>query len=840
MPKYKDILPLLLLFSPALAAENYRLPTDIKPTHYKLHLEANPEESIYSGQVEITLEVSKKNQSELSLHAHSSLITISDIKYDGNISCSTSSASNVTDIISISCPTPLASGKTLNITFMGTFATQDMSGFYKSTYDDKQVLVATQFEPIYARRAFPCFDEPGFKATFDISITHPVAYNVLANTPAVPEKTTISGSEKTTVFRTTPKMSTYLVAFIVSHFEPALKSPGKYNVYARPSASHTMGLSTKYGEYLVDSMGKWMGISYTDLGDPQVAQVAIPDFAAGAMENWGLITFREVDLLDEGDKTSNSARQRVMTTMAHEIAHQWFGDYVTLDWWSDTWLNEGFATYFQYYLANSVDNGTMELDKQFVLETFQPILEEDCLPSSLPLSSPEKEINSLVEINNKFDGISYSKGGSIVRMMQFILGDTIFQKGLNSYLSANKYSNTSPSILLKYLQNAAGKNVPDFQNKMKNWIHTAGFPLLTVTQSDDKTVNVTQTIFNRNDTTQWFVPISYTNSSEKDFSVKIKGWLEPNKPFQIPHKSSEWLIINLQASGFYRVNYDSQLWDNIIKALKGKDKDSIDSLNRAQLINDIFNIAKVGQIDYEKAFALVQYLKDETDYYAWDSALTAFEYLLGKLDEKTEKLLKSMILDLLNSAFPSTTEYVTHIDKLKENLISSWACNLNQEQCISDAKKSFQEYKTNSSSLDNNLRDVVLCYGLKNSEKVTDDYNFLLNVFEKSTSPVEQHAILVALGCIEDEEVLLEYLSLTINKTSSIRQQDYSTLFSSVYYKSKKGLNVALSFLEDNFDKIEESYGGVNEISGLITGLADKLTTDSQIEKASIKRSAIA
>nr|CAI5832041.1 unnamed protein product [Callosobruchus analis] len=234
-----------------------------------------------------------------------------------------------------------------------------MDGFYRSSYTENgklKNLAATQFEPVYARRAFPCFDEPSFKAPFQVSIAHPKQYRALSNTP-VSESFSVTSTTIRTQFERTPEMSSYLVAFVVSEFEKAKETDStdpQWNVFARPSAKNSMETALKYTPKLVELMGEWTGLKYTDLGNKQFYQVAIPDFAAGAMENWGLITYREVDLLDEGSHTSANAKQTIISTVAHELSHQWFGDYVTLDWWSDLWLNEGFATYFQNHLANLV------------------------------------------------------------------------------------------------------------------------------------------------------------------------------------------------------------------------------------------------------------------------------------------------------------------------------------------------------------------------------------------------------------------------------------------------------------------------------------------------------
>ncbi|KAJ8959939.1 hypothetical protein NQ314_006142 [Rhamnusium bicolor] len=504
-----------------------------------------------------------------------------------------------------------------------------MDGFYKSTYEEdgkKYVLVSTQFEEVATRRAFPCFDEPSFKATFDVSISHSTDYTVLANTIIKDEGVGDDGLTLTQ-FETTPKMSTYLVAFVVSKFEARGESPGKdyiFKVYSRPEATKFMTVPTTYGTTLIDLLSSWTGINYVDLGNRQAYQVAIPDFAAGAMENWGLITFRhsaEVDLLDEAEKTSHSAKQRIITVVAHELSHQWFGDYVTLDWWSDTWLNEGFATYFEFHIPS------------------------ETLPSSVPLSVEQSKINTPREDSSKFDDISYDKGGSIVRMMRYILGEQSIKDGLREYLHSNHHSNTNPSQLLSSLNQVAGGL--DFVKFMENWIYQAGINCASVGRCDI---------------------IAYVNPSSAD-----------DVSFKLPNSTCNSDYISKQ----------------------------------------------------------------------------------------------NFTLD--NSAFSNISDTgVLHVDILKGVLIWDWACKLGQEDCINYAITTFEEYKNTNS-----------------------------------------------------------YLSETIATNSSIRKQDASYVFRAVYSNNDVGVDVALTFLENNLQKITETYKGMSALSNLINGIADRVKTEDQINRVS-------
>ncbi|CAH1973006.1 unnamed protein product [Acanthoscelides obtectus] len=842
----RHVLSIAVIIASTLAfKKSYRLPTDVKPKLYTLDLTVDPDADTFNGVEHITLLVNKATAS-VSMHASPKFIDIQSIKLI-RAGKQTYTCVHVTDetteILRIACPVDaVISNDVLEITYQGKLSSEDMDGFYRSSYTEngkQKNLAATQFEPVYARRAFPCFDEPTFKAEFQVSITRPKNYTVLFNTPEAQSLAVANGDNifVKTQFEKTPVMSTYLVAFVVSDFVKAQNSdstnkPYQWNVFARSTAKESMGTALKYSPQLIDFMGKWTELDYVKLGNKQVHQVAIPDFAAGAMENWGLITYREVDLLDEGAATSANSKQNIIQTIAHELSHQWFGDYVTIDWWSNLWLNEGFATYFQCHLANLVENGTMELDKQFITWVVHRAFQSDALYTTTPISNEYSEINTPTEINKKFDDISYSKAGSVIRMMEHMLGKDVFQKALRNYLKGNGHTNASPKTLFSFFKDAAPPKYKNIDEIMHNWIYQPGFPLVQV-DWNETAITISQERFNSNATTQWYIPITFATSQDLNFTTDVKMMLEPGKKIVIQDFNFTWIMLNTQVAGFYRVNYHERLWTEIIKYLE-EDHDRIHVLNRAQLIDDVFNNAKIGKVKYSLAFALSGYLKKEKDYYPWFTAFRAFSFLLGKLDKEADDLIKDLVRDYIDSAFgeiPSGER--NHVQKLTDGLIVQWACKVGHEKYLSHVKEQFDSYKTKKMITNHDIRSAVFCYGLRQSSNVEQDYEFMYGQFKNSLSSTEQNAILQALGCINDVTVLNRYLNETIQKESAIRKQDAATVFSSVLGNSDNGLEVALKFFESNFDEIDVMYKGLNAITRLSTELARNIVNQEHSERVS-------
>ncbi|KAJ8948940.1 hypothetical protein NQ314_008319, partial [Rhamnusium bicolor] len=735
-------------------AEDYRLPEIYSPTSYHVELSLTDDaftatSNAFTGLVSIVF--SFTNQTNyIALHAQHNFITIGRITFNNTeLSTTDYGINNETDILKINLANAIDIGTayTLVIEYKGLLSTGDMYGFYKSSYVDEdnatKYLATTQFESTYARRAFPCFDEPALKATFHFIFTFPISLNVLFNTPQSSNEANETTGLRTVVFDMTPKMPTYLIAFIISEFTCTIgTSIGTvpYQVCSRKESAATRELAVDLGPKLLQSLNNFTNYDY-GRSIQKMDQVAIPDFAAGAMENWGLVTYRETALLWDKNESSNRYQQRVATVIAHEFTHQWFGNLVTCKWWSEIFLNEGFATYFEYFTTHEVLSD-WELDKQFVIEVVHNAFGADALENAHALQS---SCETPAEISSKFSTISYDKG------------------------------------------------------KLVHW----------------KIINLKKRfLYTGEDTeTKWYVPVSFTTSvdSSKFETTTPNVWLTPteNLNFTLPENST-WIILNNQETGYYRVNYDDALWDHINHALLKDDYDGIIDLNRAQIVDDLFNIARANHIKYSKVFSTINFLANDTSYYSWYAAFAGYNFLLRRVGDNSPlgQAIASDILGLMDKFYASVP-----ISTLKESdqiythsqvLALTWACRLGSESCVDEVQKLFSEYQTSGVRPNRNLRSIVYCNALRYSSN-SSDWEFLWDAYTNAADlATEQVTILSALGCTKDSSLLTEYLKKSITADSGIRSQDALSVFSSVYTGNPEGVDVAFEFLMENYKAIAE------------------------------------
>ncbi|CUG87639.1 aminopeptidase, putative [Bodo saltans] len=606
------------------------LPASPKPSNYKLRITPNLTDFTFVGEVVITL---SNNLQPTTLI----MLNYAELEFDSGFVTSAAGErvqSFVKDDfkldekdmrVSLHLAQPISGVNwTLTIAYRGII-NDKMHGFYRSkftTSDGKdRYLGTTQFEAVDARRAFPCWDEPVHKASFDLTLVVDKNLRALSNMPEV-NRVEIDSSLVAVTYDTTPIMSTYLLAWTIGEMEVISKTIQKtrggetlVRVFATEGKS-------KQGEFALDVACKVLPLYEEFFGSdyfiPKCDLLAIPDFAAGAMENWGLITYRETALLCD-DSSSAVHRQWVALVVAHELAHQWFGNLVTMEWWKELWLNEAFATWVEYF-AVDVLFPEWNIFTQFVNDETGRALSLDALRSS---HAVEVDVVNAQEIDEIFDAISYCKGGSVLRMAIEFIGIDAFRTGIRAYLKHFQFSNASTVDLWKFLGDAAGK--PDLARVLELWTGSQGYPYLTVARTTPTTLSIQQNRFLSTGDTKpeedeviWSVPLLYRVAGESDTRATL--FTERSGTVTIDNADAAWVKVNAKQAAFCRVKYDSEMLTSLLAAVSSK---ALGNVDRLSLISDYHAFAQGGFISTVDMLRLFGGYKDEDDYTVWCAIIAA-------------------------------------------------------------------------------------------------------------------------------------------------------------------------------------------------------------------------
>lgn len=840
-----------------------RLPTSLRPLHYVVHLQPFIRGNFsIAGSVEVEVEVVKET-SVFTIHmadiiTHNDTVKVLDAENRNGrgVGIIKQTYDNQREFYHAHLQEPLTRGRryVLSMKFTG-YLNDKLHGFYRSSYKDatetERWLAVTQFQPTDARKAFPCFDEPALKATFEVFLGRETDMSAISNMPKISSKP-IEDQQgwMWDHFNTSVPMSTYLVAFLVSDFSSnkvTTQNGVLYRTWAREAAMDQANYSLGIGSKVLTFFEDYFNIPYPL---PKQDMVAIPDFAAGAMENWGLITYRETAMLYDPMVSSAYNKQRIAIVVAHELAHQWFGNLVTPEWWTDLWLNEGFASFMEYVGAAHAEPD-WQMMEQFIVIDLHKVFKLDCLESSHPISIP---VGHPDEINEIFDSISYSKGASIIRMMQHFLTEATFRKGLTNYLNTKAFDSAEQDDLWDFLTRAAHQDstlAADVTVKiiMDTWTLQMGYPVVKVTRSVDGTsATVTQERFllrkdpNSTDTHvyRWWVPLSYTTQATADFSnTAPSSWLSKTDSeitMQSLPDSGQWVIFNVQETGYYRVNYDANNWNLLVKQLRD-DHTKIHVNNRAQLIDDALNLARAGQLSYSLPLDLAAYLKMETSYTPWATALDNLKYV-HKIFSRTgaygalKDFLRSLLEPLYKSVGFQDSPTDPHLDQRKRVKVLQWACKLGHEDCVTQSVNLFKQWMMNPKSdsiISANLKDVVYCTAIaagKNKE-----WEFAWNQYLNSNVGSEKSRLLTALGCSKKVWILSRYLEMAFKEDSGIRKQDAGRVFQSIALNDV-GRDMAWTYLRDQWRNITDYMGsGLFTLPRLIKSGTDGMNKELQLEE---------
>ncbi|XP_046963149.1 aminopeptidase N-like [Vanessa cardui] len=867
---YTDMLSLILLslVGSALSVpvtndvtrnfESYRLSNESFPTFYDVRLFFDPRNVVnFTGDVSIRL-FTHVPTDEIVLHAMAMQIKTVEIHAASNeaenLMRSYTLATDDTHFLRIETTQMLLPLQPyiLKIEYVGTYA-DNMFGVYVSTYQysgQTVNLITSQLQPTFARRAFPCYDEPLFKAVFRTTIYAPPEYPVVRTN--MPERTDLSkpnvdGYVKYE-FQDTLVMSSYLLAFLVSNFQYVSNEENQiynipFRVYSRPGTQDTAEFALGYGQDNMIALEKYTEFPYAM---PKLDKAAVPDFAAGAMENWGLVIYREVALLVQEGVTTTATKQNIGRIICHENVHMWFGNEVSPLSWTYTWLNEGFANFFENYGTDLAIKGWRMMDQYVLL--LQNVFQSDAVLSVNPMTHP---VYTPSQIISTFNAVAYQKSGSVIRMMQHFLTPEIFRKGLVIYLRNNSRRAVGPADLYAGLQQALDESNHTIDwpisTIMQRWTTQGGFPVLNVRRSavTAESVFVSQQRFLTDSSLSspdtWHVPINWVLSTNPDFSeTKPQRWLAPTGPalaIDIPGLSdAEWFIFNKQQTGYYRVNYNVENWQALANVLI-RSHNTIHLLNRAQIIDDSFNLARNGRLDYRYAFEVSRYLINETDYIAWGAADAAFSYLDVVLaGSEAYQLFQQYVLHLTQPLYAhlgfDIRDDEEHVTPFHRNIILNLNCRYGNQHCVNTAQQMLQELRSNSSYVVKaDIQTTVFCSGLRGGS--VDNFNFLWERYLASQDSSEQSILLNALGCTSNETLRDFYLNQVIDKNSSVREQDRHSILVSVINASPEGMERALYFVLEHFATIQQNVQGLTGTTNILNAFARRLTTRDHLVRIS-------
>ncbi|CAL1528269.1 unnamed protein product [Lymnaea stagnalis] len=680
----------------------------------------------------------------------------------------------------------------IKLQFEGSL-TKAITGLYKSTYLNTKTnktrnLATTQFEPTYARQAFPCLDEPNMKAEFTITLVHRPEYIALSNMPqdgqASPhgDSTDLVASK----FQRSVRMSTYLVGLIVCDFEfkETTSSNGKrIRVYATPDKVDQTVYALEMAKHTLDTYEVLFQLNYPL---PKQDLIAIPDFRSGAMENWGLITFRERNLLYDPEEVSLSGKENVAQVVAHEMSHQWFGDIVTMDWWNDLWLNEGFASYMEY-VGVADKEPEWDVMTRFLDKDLFPVMKGDSELASHPIVV---DVRQPSEINSAFDDISYNKGSAVIRMLKSIMGDENFNNGIVNYLNKFQWGNAKTDDLWQSLTEADRKH--DVKHIMDTWTKQEGFPYVTVQlESNDNgttTVSLSQERFladpkGKVDPSKspfgfkWSVTVNALTSSGVTSThtmdlvdIKFTENLSLNT-------TNSWVKFNSGQMGFYCVLYPEDMWKTFSQYLLETPFDNwtLSAADRAGLLNDAFVLAESGKVSYEVALDLLLYLENERHIVPWSTGFkTGTSYIHSMLGQTSDsgawkkflrKILKSTISRLGFEDEGSVSDRNLRVTTLKES------CVAEDEATLEHIKTQFRLWLDVGTKPSVNLRSIVYQYGMRYGGN-EEDWELVWSKYLIESSPQEKELLASALASTQKSELITKLLD-NAKQEIGIKRQDF-------------------------------------------------------------------
>ena len=793
----------------------YRLPRHVIPTRYDLRLEPDLTGATFTGQVTITITVEQTTRSIL-LNAVDLLVTSALLegprgeRFEASVELDPS-----IERARLSFRESLTPDEwRLQLSFQGKLNDQ-LRGFYRSTYKDAsgmmQTLAATQFEATDARRAFPCWDEPDFKAVFATTLVIDSHLTAISNTSVISES--VESNKKLVRFADTIKMSTYLVVFIVGQLEaskPVFVGKTPLRLWTVPGKQ----LLTPFGQDIAVASLKFFedyyGIPYP--GD-KLDLVAIPDFASGAMENLGAITFRETALLVDQRTGSHAELERVADVVAHENAHMWFGDLVTMSWWNGLWLNEAFATFMEMLAVDAWKPEWKRWESFSVARA--AAFSVDGLVSTRPIEYP---VLAPKDADAMFDILTYEKGASVLRMLEQYIGPTVFRDGVRQYLRTHAYANADTSDLWTALGTVARQPVPELMN---GWVFQPGFPLVTAEMRGQE-LRLSQqrfTYLKQEPVLEqlWQIPIQIRLTIGDRVEHRRLLLTGRETTIGIPAGVTS-VFVNEGGHGFYRVRHRAPLLEQLLD--QGLDRSA--AIERFSLVSDAWATTVAGLTPIQEYLRLTAHFKHERDKNVWAVLLDSFSFLNRLIAPEDRAALETLVRDRVKPAVadlgwdprPGESDLVR---QLRGDLLGALGKLGNDTAIQQQAGERYDRYRKDPAVVDSNVVPALVAILAHTGDEAR--YDEFLDLYRTASTPQEERRYLFSLASFRHEELLKHTLARTIN--GEIRTQDapfiVGALLTNVY-----GRELTWEFVKANWDHMDRLFPkqGLRRMCGGIVGLA--------------------
>ena len=786
----------LTAFSVAAAQ---RLPEVAAPENYKLTFTPHLEKATFDGDETISLRVLKPT-SEITLNAVDIDFHDVSITTGGTAQKAKITPEKDKEMVVLTVDKPLAVGSaTVHITYSGIL-NSEMRGLYIGKDDQGRKYAASQFESTDARRAFPSFDEPNYKASFDITAVADNGMVAVSNSKALSDKPG-PGDKHTVRFATTPKMSSYLAALVVGNFEYIEgEADGiPIRVYSTPGKKEMGKFALETAEHVLSYYDKYFSIKYPY---GKLDLIGLPDFSAGAMENTGCITFREVLLQIDEKQGSVGLKKTIASVIAHEMAHQWFGDLVTMKWWDDIWLNEGFATWMS---SKPIEAWRPEWN--FNLDDVsqaQQTLDTDSLANTRPI---HQAAETPAQIQELFDGIAYGKAAAVLRMLESYLGEETFRAGVNAYIQKHQYANATADDFWSAQARTSKKPVDQI---MPTFVKQAGVPIIdlksqcsgnsTTATMDQHRYFYDREKFQAPNDELWQVPLCMKSSSG---AQKCELLTKKQETFTLPGCST-WVLANAGATGYYRTGYEP----NAVKALASDAESKLSPAERIVLESDIWASVSVGREPVGDYLAFARGLGSDRNRAVLEDVLDRLNYigtyLLTDSDRESYRLwLRQYLRPILNDVGEEAKAGESDEQKaLRARLFRALGYDARDPEILAQARKIADRALTDPDSVDRELGNSAFALAALNGDQAF--YDKLMAALKTPKSPEEYYIALFTLGRFDDPKLLQRTLEYALSP--EVRSQDALGLIARVMY-NPAGEKLAWDFVRQNWTAVEKSGG---------------------------------